>query len=46
MITDDFNWARYRSGDSAGHYESYFQQANHPLRPQAFWIGFLSGKIF
>jgi hypothetical protein len=38
MITDDFNWARYRSGDSAGHYESYFQRANHPLRPQAFWI--------
>jgi hypothetical protein len=25
-------------GTSAGHYESYFQRANHPSRPLAFWI--------
>jgi hypothetical protein len=38
MITDDYNNARYRSGSPAGHYESYFQRANHPAEPQAFWI--------
>jgi hypothetical protein len=38
MITDDFNCARYRAGQAAGHYESYFQRANHPTRPQAFWV--------
>ena len=29
---------RYRPGDNQGHYESYFQRANHPDRPLAFWI--------
>lgn len=38
MITDDYNCARYRTGQLAGHYESYFQRANHPARPQGFWI--------
>jgi len=38
MITDDFNCARYRIGQAAGHYESYFQRANHPALPQAFWV--------
>jgi hypothetical protein len=38
MITDDFNNARYRPGQTAGHYESYFQRANHPTQSQAFWI--------
>ncbi len=38
MITDDFNHARYRQGLGAGHYESFFQRANHPKKPQAFWI--------
>jgi hypothetical protein len=38
MITDDFNCARYRTGQAAGHYESYFQRANHPTQPLAFWI--------
>jgi len=38
MITDDFNYARYRIGQLAGHYESYFLRANHPARPQGFWI--------
>jgi hypothetical protein len=29
--------ARYR-GQVQGHYESFFQRANHPERPLAFWI--------
>ena len=33
-----WNGARFRSGDRAGHYESWFQRANHPERPLAFWI--------
>lgn len=32
------NDARYRLGQRAGHYESFFQRANHPTRPLAFWI--------
>jgi hypothetical protein len=32
------NAVRYRPGDGQGHYESYFQRANHPSRPLAFWI--------
>jgi hypothetical protein len=32
------NHARFRPGDPGGHYESYFQRANHPSRPLAFWI--------
>lgn len=31
------NAFRYAGGDE-GHYESYFQRANHPTRPLAFWI--------
>lgn len=31
------NHARYR-GQIEGHYESFFQRANHPSRPLAFWI--------
>ena len=31
------NLARYR-GQPQGHYESFFQRANHPTRPLAFWI--------
>ena len=34
----DENAARYRPGEPAGHYESYFLRANHPNRPLAFWI--------
>ena len=30
--------ARYVTGQRAGHYESYYQRANHPDRPLAFWI--------
>lgn len=32
------NGSRLRSHDSSGFYESYFQRANHPTRPLAFWI--------
>lgn len=36
------NGARFASlverGDAGGHYESWFQRANHPTRPLAFWI--------
>jgi hypothetical protein len=38
MIADDFNCARYRAGQQAGQYESYFLRANHPGNPLAFWI--------
>lgn len=31
------NGFRY-DGGQRGHYESYFQRANHPTRPLAFWI--------
>jgi hypothetical protein len=33
----DWNASRYR-GQPGGFYESYFQRANHPARPLAFWI--------
>lgn len=34
----DPNAARYRPGQTAGHYESFFVRANHPTQPLAFWI--------
>lgn len=34
----DFNHARFEPGSRCGFYESYFQRANHPSRPLAFWI--------
>ncbi|MGH8482350.1 MAG: hypothetical protein ACRES8_07810 [Nevskiaceae bacterium] len=34
----DFNHSRFQPGTTAGFYESYFQRANHPTRPLAFWI--------
>ncbi|OGI64087.1 MAG: hypothetical protein A2W18_07325 [Candidatus Muproteobacteria bacterium RBG_16_60_9] len=33
-----WNRCRIVEGDARGHYESYFQRANHPKRPLAFWI--------
>jgi hypothetical protein len=33
-----WNGARFREEDVTGHYESWFQRANHPMRPFAFWI--------
>lgn len=38
MIPGTENHARFLLGQRAGHYESYFQRANHPSRPLAFWI--------
>lgn len=35
---DAWNRCRFVPGDPAGHYESYFQRANHPTRPLAFWF--------
>jgi hypothetical protein len=32
------NWTRYQPGQVVGHYESFFQRANHPTRPMAFWM--------
>lgn len=32
------NYTRYLPAQQAGHYESFFQRANHPTRPLAFWI--------
>ena len=32
------NLTRFRPGQRVGHYESFFQRANHPSRPLAFWI--------
>ncbi|MFW5879061.1 MAG: hypothetical protein ACOCVR_04500 [Myxococcota bacterium] len=32
------NHTRYEPGGRQGHYESFFQRANHPSRPLAFWI--------
>lgn len=34
----NFNHSRYQPGSAMGFYESYFQRANHPTRPLAFWI--------
>ncbi len=34
---DIWNRCRYVRGMQGGHYESYFQRANHPYRPLAFW---------
>jgi hypothetical protein len=36
--TDPLNWTRYLPGQKQGHYESFYQRANHPTKPWAFWI--------
>ena len=38
MNVGRLNWTRYTPGQKQGHYESFFQRANHPTRPLAFWI--------
>lgn len=38
MFTRDQANAFRDDGSERGHYESYFQRANHPSRPLAFWI--------
>jgi hypothetical protein len=37
-LARDYNHSRYQPGSAGGFYESYFQRANHPTRPLAFWI--------
>ncbi|MBL8018896.1 MAG: hypothetical protein JNM27_04445, partial [Leptospirales bacterium] len=37
-ILQNFNLSRFEPGQKQGHYESYFQRANHPTLPHAFWI--------
>lgn len=34
----DVNGARFDPSSGAGHYESWFQRANHPTEKRAFWI--------
>ena len=38
----DWNSSRFKPEDPSGFYESYFQRANHPTRPLAFWIRYTS----
>src|ERR1041384_5948442 len=38
MSRDGWNGARYASGMTTGHYESWFQRANDPTGRHAFWI--------
>jgi hypothetical protein len=38
MQRSDCNRPRFVRGQAAGHYESWFQRANHPSRPLALWI--------
>ncbi|AKF04930.1 hypothetical protein [Sandaracinus amylolyticus] len=35
---DALDTPRFVASDRGGHYESWFQRANHPTRPLAFWI--------
>jgi hypothetical protein len=35
---DNWNRCRFDAVSRRGHYESYFQRANHPTRSLAFWI--------
>lgn len=38
MDVGPLNRTQYVPGQEAGHYESFYQRANHPARPLAFWI--------
>lgn len=38
LSASNWNGSRFRREDRSGFYESYFQRANHPTRPLAFWI--------
>lgn len=38
MHRDAANATRFRRAAPRGHYESWFQRANHPTEPRAFWI--------
>src|SRR3954447_896370 len=38
LAEERLNWSRYQPGQERGHYESFYQRANHPTKPWAFWI--------
>lgn len=38
MLITECNHARWRQGQTRGHYESFWLRANHPSRALAFWI--------
>ena len=38
LVPEQVNWAQYEPGQRTGHYESFYQRANHPRRPLAFWL--------
>lgn len=38
MDRESLNGSRFEPSDAGGHYESWFQRANHPSKPLAFWI--------
>src|SRR5262249_46188549 len=38
LTPEAVNHTRYHPGQALGHYESFFQRANHPTRPLGFWI--------
>lgn len=40
-----WNASRFRPEDPGGSYESYFQRANHPTRPLAFWIRYTALRL-
>jgi hypothetical protein len=37
-ISSSYNLTRHSIDQKKGHYESFFQRANHPVEPLAFWI--------
>ena len=37
-MDESVNFTRYQPCQQKGHYESFFQRANHPSEPKAFWI--------
>jgi hypothetical protein len=37
-LIEQMNWTQHQPGQKEGHYESFYQRANHPTRPLAFWI--------
>src|SRR5262245_46407635 len=37
LVPEQVNWTQYQ-GQRGGHYESFYQRANHPHRPLAFWL--------
>ncbi|HEU5110091.1 MAG TPA: hypothetical protein VFT95_16235, partial [Micromonosporaceae bacterium] len=37
-VREQVNWAQFGPGLRRGHYESFYQRANHPTEPLAFWL--------